>query len=177
MRILAVIFITISSLCTETVVDPAGAELRPVMVWSDVDSKITEESFRCIRSPEEWGKLWKAHKVGADADKVYPLCPVVDFEAYMIVALFRGKSIARELAIESVRDEKDALRVRYRPHAVSIFITEKTNPRAFDTQSYAFAVLPKSKKTIIIEEKMPGARPPTADPPVWRERARIEAVK
>ena len=45
------------------------------------------------------------------------------------------------------------------------------------TYSYAFVVVPKSKKAIVIEERLLRERSEPLEKAVWHERARLEAVK
>jgi hypothetical protein len=152
---------------------PPRRSIKPVIVWSDIDSHIKESSFSCLRSAEEWSKVWRAHK-GCTPDDLCPPTPEVDFGSYMVIALFTGPySQELGLTIDSVDDEKDIIRLRFERSVYSIAGLVK--PKR--THGYAFVVLPKSKTAIVIEERELRDRFEPLEKAVWRERARLDAVK
>ncbi len=177
MRILLLAFVVALWVGNEASAGEPKDELKPAVVWTDRDSQVAERSYKCLQSVEDWRKVWATHK-GFTGRGLEPPCPEVNFDAYMVVALFQGKS-AQDLGliIDSVKDEPLAIRLRYHPNWYSVLRTGKEVKGQYATTNYAFVVLPKSKKSIIIEERLPGNRFDTPDKFIWHERARLDAVK
>ncbi len=165
-----------------------GADLprkvRPVVVWTGTDSKQSKESFARCTSPKEWQATWKAHtdRLGG-ADE--PACPQVDFDSYTVIAIFRKRS---RLRISEVVEEQDCVRVRYQPWGDQIaFIPgpKGSSVKVLESGrgeidlnkpyllSFAFIVLPKGAKAIILEEDVQSV---IGDPPVWKECAKFPAT-
>jgi hypothetical protein len=159
---------------------PALAEelprpLKPAMVWTGTDSKQAKESFARLGSQKDWEDTWHKHR-GRDKIADSWTCPEIDFDSYMVVAIFHGKSYQNNgIKITAVSEEKDLVRVRYKPTWYQVAIVrgrEGDDAHSYDTQSYAFIVLPKSSKAILLEEDVHGIN---GEPPVWKERAKLAA--
>jgi hypothetical protein len=156
-------------------------KLKPVVVWTGIDSKQAKMSFARCCSQKDWEEIWHKHQSNAKAKT--PSCPQVDFDSYMVVAIFQGKS-CQDTGIEivSVTEEKKCLRIRYKPLWFQVgFVRPERGSRpakceveTYETQSYAFVVLPKSQKAIVLEEDVRTLIP---DPPVWKKRATLEALR
>ena len=146
-----------------------------MVVWTDIDSHITKPSFSCLRSASEWQKVWRVHKGCSSDDGLCPPTPDVDFDSYMVIALFNGP-YAQDLglSIDSVDNEKDAIRLRFERNVYAVG-GEPMRPKT--TYDYAFVVVPKSKKAIVIQERVLKERAEPPEKGVWRERARIEPAK
>jgi hypothetical protein len=158
-------------------------KLKPVVVWTGTDSKQAKMSFARCCSQKDWEATWHQHQ-SSEAKAKGQGCPEVDFDSYMIVAIFNGKSFQKTgIEIVTVTEEKNCLRVRYKPlwFQVGFIRPERgsgpakgeTKTDAYETQSYAFVVLPKSQKAIVLEEDVRNLIP---DPPVWKKRATLEAL-
>jgi hypothetical protein len=147
-------------------------KLKPVVVWTGLDSAQAKPWVaRCI-TEEQWRETWKAH--GTENGGRARAFPEVDFGAYMVLAVFQGQGSQNYGLFDfEITDESDCLRVRYVTGYYQIGGIPESNAdeRRLDTQSYAFLVLPKSNKAIVFEEAK-DVRTRTG----WKERGRIAAV-
>lgn len=146
--------------------------IKPVLVWSGTDSKCAAVDFDRCHSQSEWDAVWKRH-VGADPDDNSISAPQIDFNAYMVAVIFHGKNgLNHGIRVPEVIEEGKAIRVRFRPMWYQIAWLPRTQEdnRKLDTQSFAFIVLPTSKKTVIFEEN---AQSLIDGPPKWEGRAQI----
>jgi hypothetical protein len=160
-------------------------ELKPVMVWTGTDSRQAAEAYSRCGSQKDWEAVWHKHKSGGlRADR--RTCPEVDFDSYLVLAIFYGKSSEKGIQVVAVVEEARCIRVRYRPvwyqtgyvapaAGATPFSTGRRGggKNSHDTQSYAFVILPQSQKPIVVEEDV---RRLLIDPPVWKERARLSAA-
>jgi hypothetical protein len=179
MRLIAACLTIFACPCfTPTAADPPQ-KIKPIMVWSGIDSGCAKESFARSTSQDEWRKTWKLHSVeGGDAGR---RTPDVDFDSYMVLSLFDGEGSQNHgVVLIEIINEANCLRVRY---AVPLYQTGEI-PDSEDaklrlaTRSYAFVILPRSDKTIIFEEGQPhregGGEVTYKD---WKEKGRSAAVK
>jgi hypothetical protein len=166
-----------------------GAELprkvKPVVVWTGTDSKQAKDSFSRCCSPADWLAIWKAHS-GREGNAERVGYPEVDFDSYMVIAVFQKTS---RLRLVEVVEEKECVRVRSQPWGNQIaFIPTNVNGfevKVFDLGrglidlekpyplSFAFVVLPKGNKAVILEEDVQDL---IGKSPVWKERARFPAL-
>ncbi len=164
------------------VLAPASAaelprKLKPVVVWTGTDSKQAKMSFARYCSRKDWSATWHKHQ-STDRKGNKQRCPEVDFDSHMVVAIFQGKSF-QDTGIEviTVTDEKNCIRIRYKPMSFQVAYIEppaKGETDSYETQSYAFLVLPKSQKAIVLEEDV---RSLIHDPPLWKKRSTIEGLR
>jgi len=152
--------------------DEPPKQIKPVVVWTGIESENSEPSFHCMRSNDEWTKIWIKHKGYSGQRTLWKeQCPQVDFDSNMVVGLFHGERNNNSgLKVVSVTDEKTLLRIRFCPLWYSSGL-DRDDRR---TESYALLVIPKSTKTIVIEED---TRSLIRGSPVWTERARLSAVE
>jgi hypothetical protein len=144
-------------------------KLKPVFVYTGIDSKQTKQSFTRCTSQKEWQARWQEHR-GAEEKNDRCRCPEIDFDSFMVVVIFHGKSDCNDgLEIVSTVEEKDCVRVRFKPMWYQI-----AGRGDYDTQSYVFCVLPRSQKAIVFEEDVKSI---IADPPKWKEQAKLPAVE
>jgi hypothetical protein len=159
-------------------------EVKPVFVWTGADSEIEKETFVRCASQTDWEQLWQKHR-GVDQwgtplkqpmdDKQEQghrqFCPKVDFDSYMIVAVFCGKLGDFGMYVDSVLDEPQFLRVRYG------VVTAQRMPRGprleKPVHGYMFVVIPRTQKAIVIEE---GTRQVKDHPLDWKERIKLAAI-
>ena len=84
------------------------------------------------------------------------------------------------MRVIEVAEEKDRVRLRYRPTWYQTGIGQpppeefQIDWKDWDTQSYAFIVLPRSNKVLILEEDVHDI---IGDPPEWKERVRFPAIE
>jgi hypothetical protein len=157
-------------------------KLKPVMVWTGSDSNQSQESFNRCETQKDWEAIWLKH-CGPD----WRPFPQIDFDAYMIIVIFTKEGGSdRGITVKEVSEEKAHVRLRYWLMTYQVASgnfappgQEKTGPVEAPFQkevarSYLFVILPKSPKAIVFEEDI---RNLISGPPVWKERARLPAVK
>ena len=71
--------------------DDLPRNMKPVMVLTGTDSKQTKETFARCCTRETWLANWRKHH-GKDKDSALSPCPEVDFDSFMVVVIFQGKS-------------------------------------------------------------------------------------
>jgi hypothetical protein len=86
-------------------------KLKPVVAWTGTDSKQTGDSFARCCSPKDWYATWQAHR-GRKGNAEDPTCPEVDFQSYMVIAVFRKTS---RISVSDIVEENHCVRVRYQP--------------------------------------------------------------
>jgi hypothetical protein len=180
MRRIVLLGVAAACVATPAVAADLPRKVKPVMFWTGGNSKQSKESFARCSTQKDWEAIWEKHheweKYVGDRS-----CPDVDFDSYMIVAIFVGKGRDMGVRFYEVVEEKDCLRVRYKPIEYQTgFNPNETDAerekreRESETQSYAFVVLPRSTKCVVLEEN---AQTTIDAPPVWRERTRFAAMK
>jgi hypothetical protein len=134
------------------------------------DSLIREREYLRVTTMAEWAAVWQRHK-GEDPDKEYdfyydPLgLPLVDFDRYMVIAIFQGSGWNRAgVVVDSINEEPDRTVLRFRDKT---YQTEGSDGGGQVTTPYGFFVIPRAPKALVLEE---GVRRYTNDPPEWRER-------
>lgn len=159
-------------------------KVKPVVVWTGIDSKQPKDSFARDCSPKDWQATWKAHCGQAKAAP-HQTCPEVDFDSYMVIAVFRKTSRIR---VHEIVEEKECVRVRYQPCGNQIiFVPDpatntvkrveagrgELDPDKPYLLSFAFVVLPRSNKAVVVEADVQDV---IGKPPVWKERAKFPAL-
>jgi hypothetical protein len=159
-------------------------KVKPVVVWTGTDSKQAKDSFARCGSPKDWQATWNAH-CGQEKPADLPTCPEVDFDSYMVIAVFRKTSRIR---VSEIVEEKECVRVRYQPwgnqivfvpgpDAGTVKVVElgrgELDPDKPYMLSFAFVVLPKANKAVVLEEDIQDL---IGKPPVWKERAKFPAL-
>ncbi|MCI0699460.1 MAG: hypothetical protein L0241_00045 [Planctomycetia bacterium] len=156
--------------------EPKETKLKPTLVFSGTHSAIRNETFNVIATKEGWEKLWKQHR-GDDFRFTESQQELnIDFETHYVVAIFTG---CGELCWITPRQRGDVIAIGF---DFEIFSTEgrppeqteheKTKERA--ASSYAFVVLPKPVKLVVIEKNFEHRR---GKPPLWKEQFRFPAPK
>jgi hypothetical protein len=146
---------------------------RPCVTLTGTDSHVNERSYHRIASEDEWIKVWQRHK-GAKESKTYDLfynplgLPSIDFEKYMVIAVFQGSDWNNAgLKADAVLEEKDGIVLRF---ANKRYQTAGPDGGGKKTTVYAFFVLPLSNKTVVLEESVANMQDPT---PRWEQRVRL----
>ena len=167
----------------------------PVHVtWRGAHSRIAERCQYRITSEKEWVDLWLRHVGYKPEGEQYEVwsnpadVPRVDFDEYMIVAIFSGRSVNCDgMEAVSVMEETECLRFRFRGmfyqtfkiHGEGHFLSSAANSEAalFDgpvhTTPYAMLVVPRSTKPLVLEENVQSQ---IGAPPAWKERQRFEGL-
>ena len=152
---------------------------KPCVTITGADSHITELGYHRLLTSDSWTKLWQKHK-GADTNKEYdsyydPLgLPVVDFENYMVIAIFQGSRFnSAGLSAESFLENDESITIRFddKHYQTASFSfgdgADANNGGAEKATVYGFFILPKSNKTVLLEENVQGL---IGKPPVWKQR-------
>jgi hypothetical protein len=123
---------------------------KPLIFLSGADSKVTKESYDRITTADEWEKTWIQH-LGTSKDDYYRPLMEIDFSRCMVIAIFRGKQIqVRQVEVNSISEQKGSLIVRFTELQYSIGAIGKM-PEPEYKNPYAFIVLPKNDKELILE--------------------------
>jgi hypothetical protein len=158
-------------------------KVKPVVAWMGIDSKQTKDSFARCGSPNDWQATWNGHRAQEKtADD--PTRPEVDFDSHIVIAVFRKTSRIR---VSEVVEEEDCVRVRYQPWGNQIIFVPDSAKGTVKTMelgrgeldpgkpyllSFAFVVLPKTSKVVVLEEDVQDW---IGKPPVWKEQAKFPA--
>jgi hypothetical protein len=147
------------------------SDLKPLVIINGADSRNAKPSLQVIRSTEEWKRVWAAHRGVAEgvADR---FGMDVDFDRCMVVAIFRGaRKSTHGIEISSTSDFGELIRIRCSD------LTYQTAGKGNDAPPntpYAFVVLTKSKKNVIVEANVQRY---LGQPPVWKEWMRTDQRK
>jgi hypothetical protein len=178
-RLLLVCVALCALACVAVADEPKETKLKPVAVFRGSHSAIKEETFEVVATEDEWKKLWEKHR-GKERDSLFTETSQelsIDFETHYIVALFAGPS---HWCIPRPKLRGDTVVIQYEhgfPQVIAGFQEGWTDHEKakWDAKcSYAFVVLPKPVKTVVIEE---GVRRQLSDPFTWKERAKFPAPK
>jgi hypothetical protein len=152
---------------------PSQRTTAPLVAISGTDSHVQQSLYKRVTSIKVWQQIWADH-LGKSVDDYYRPLFEVDFDRCLVIAIFRGEQIqTRQLKIEAVSENADSLTIRYWEigYGVSLGPGESAPP---PERPYAFIVLPKTDKKIILEEKVWSKEDAARDrPPEWKEIARL----
>jgi hypothetical protein len=132
-----------------------------------------------VTSLEEWTRVWQEHK-GAEAGGKYDAfydkltLPLVDFDSYMVIAIFQGECWnTAGLTVVSIFEDDSHIVIRFRnkSYSTASYSTEGEGGDGGEKVTpYGFFIMPRSTKPTILEEGLQGVRRKKRDPPVWKER-------
>ena len=184
MRFLAVCVMSVALLVVVSTAQDQPRPIKPILFWTGSDSHQMTELFSRCGTEEEWSVIWRKHQ--SRDENYYPrLCPTVDFEKYMLIAIFYGQGRSDVgLYLEGIIEEKDCIRLRYREFTYQVasgsFVDTKADnskpvaPKKYEFRSYASVILPRSKKAVMLEEgTFQDGR--IDRPMIWKERAKLSA--
>ncbi len=152
-------------------VPASGRNIEPVRVWTGPDSGVSEQGYFLVHTPEEWERIWLAHLQAMERrpNEAQDRTPRINFRKRLIVVLFHGNSFNNSgLAVEEVSERHDRIVLRYDE------VSFQTDYVSVPTQAYAFVVLPRTEKSIVIEENV---CPFIGGTPEWARRATLEPGK
>jgi hypothetical protein len=180
----ALCVLTVASLADEP--KEKETKLKPTAIYSGTHSQIRQERFELVPTKEAWGKLWEQHR-GNKKDRRFSeesLDLEIDFESHYVVAIFL---VGWDWCSVTPQQRGDTVVIGYEAR---IWQIEGRLPGKLDKEMkkqikhqkewdnalapYAFVVLPKPVKTVIIEQ---GKRQDLTTPPEWKERTRFPAPK
>jgi hypothetical protein len=141
----------------------------PLVVLSGADSRYTGPSYELIKKPSELTKAWAKH-LGTSEEDAYRPALVVDFDRCMVVAVFRGeRRNVRGIEVEPLVEGNGAMTIRF--SEIGYQTGGKGNLQPPD-RPYAFIVVPKSSKSIVLEENVQQYK---GQPPIWKQSAKLPA--
>jgi hypothetical protein len=146
---------------------PAGKVLKPCVMITGANSRVTKSRYQRITSADEWARVWQEHKgkkPAAEYDLHYdPLTlPLIDFDNYMVIAIFQGNGW-NSAGLKAVSIVEEGNRIVFRFDHKSY----QTMGGADKVTVYGFFVVPHSKKPVVLEEN---TQHYLGEPPVWKER-------
>jgi hypothetical protein len=140
---------------------------KPLVIFSGANSHVRKPLYSKITSQQEWDKIWVAH-LGTSPDDAFRAAFEIDFEKCLVVVIFRGDQInVRGIEVVSLREQPDITVLRFAK--VTYQTANERNNKPPD-KPFAFVVLPKNSKQIILEE---GMRTMTNEPLKWKEVIRL----
>ena len=144
--------------------------VRPCVTITGAYSHVSERSYHRITSEEQWTRVWQKHK-GQKEDERYDLyynplgLPFVDFDGYMVIAIFQGSSW-NSAGLKAVSISEEVNRIVFRFDDKS-YQTAGPDGGGKKVTVYGLFVVPRSAKAVILEENVQGL---IGKPPVWKER-------
>jgi hypothetical protein len=148
--------------------EPATRAAKPLLVLSGAASEVKDAGYHRVSSADKLKQIWRSH-LGPAQDRGDNPVPEVDFDRCVVLALFEGsKSNSHGLRITEVLERDNETIVRFDD------ISYQSFGNANAVAPFAFVVLPASDKLIVVEENV---QQYLADPPKWKEVARLTAGK
>ncbi len=144
---------------------------RPLVVLDGDDSHVTKGALICVSSEKEWDETWLEHIGKAPADRTFRGRLEVDFSRLMVVAVFLGDSInSRGIEVSEILDSPGTMTIRITRRSYQSMAGDEPDP---PKRPYAFIVLPKSGKEIVLEENRQRY---LGYPPEWKVHARLPSA-
>ncbi|PCJ54367.1 MAG: hypothetical protein COA79_21865 [Planctomycetota bacterium] len=162
--IILVLF-TIPTLLADTI--KRDVLTKPCVVITGTDSHVSKRGYQRITSKKDWIRAWeknKGQKLGNKYDHNYNSLglPLIDFERYMVIAIFQGSGRnSRGLKAISVSEEQYRIAFRFDDESY------QTIGGHIEVAVYGFFIIPRSSKPLILEENVQGLN---GKPPVWKKR-------
>ena len=126
----------------------------PCVAISGTDSHVAIPRYHLVTSGKVWEHIWQEHK-GKIAAEDYDLyedsltLPVIDFDCYMVIAIFQGEGWnSKGLRIDSICEDDKSIIFRYDDKSY------QTVGKGNKVNAYGFFILPRSTKRIIVEENV-----------------------
>ena len=148
----------------------ATAVVPPCIVLTGTHSHVSERGYQRITSVKDWVTLWQKHKGQKDGEQydLYfdPLeIPVIDFDRYMVIAIFQGNGTnSAGLNAVSVLEEQERIVLRFDDKT---YQTIGPDGGGKQVTVYGFFVFPRSSKPVTLEEQVQGLK---GKPDEWKER-------
>jgi hypothetical protein len=156
---------------------PKETKLKPTAVFAGSHSAIRYETFNVITKEEGWQRLWKEHR-GAKHDPEFTETEQeldIDFDTHYVVAVFAGVDWCE--ITPRLRGDVVVIGFRGVVNQTEGRLPQRSgHEEAKDAAKapYAFVVLPKPVKTVVIEEDV---RYRLDKPPIWEHRFLFPAPK
>jgi hypothetical protein len=153
--------------------DDTQQTIRPYVTLTGTDSHVKERSCYRVMSQDEWIRTWHRHQ-GAKESKDYDLfynplgLPYIDFEKCMVIAVFQGSGW-NSAGLQAAQSLEENARIVLR-FEEKHYQTAGPGGGGKQVRVYGFFVLPRSSKTVVLEENVQGYRD---EAPVWKERVTL----
>lgn len=146
---------------------PEGKQVKPAVILSGVGSNIKSPRYELIGTPDDLKRVWSNH-LGTTTSDEYGSVLQVDFDDHIVVVVFMGARVnVRGITVEPLIETADSMIIRFSELAYQT--GGPANNNAPD-RPYAFIVLPKAHKSIVLEENIQQYK---NQPPEWKERAKL----
>ena len=159
---------------------PSREQSRPALLaLGGADSKITQSEFVRITNSDAWNALWRRHKgISPDLIDHYAAIPVIDFTRCTVVAFFRSETTNRAGEdLQGVDEVDGTLRLRFDSRTYQTSSPLNSDDKTGGAQkatSFGIWVLPRTDKSIVIEENVQGLK---NEGPKWKEQFRFPAIQ
>jgi hypothetical protein len=173
--ILTVMIVTIVVATSVTGQDRSQKQrMQPLVTITGADSKLMERGYYRVVDATELANLWQDHR-GLKREGRYnyfrnvACVPEVNFDECMVVAVFQGEgwnSAGLELKEIVEKDAEIILRFDDKSY--------QTGAEADKVSPYAFFVIPRNDKVLMVEEDV---RTYSSQPASWKQRQRFEKLE
>lgn len=166
-----------AAVCVSVATQPAPrAEESPAAVsWAGSRSEIKMPRAVRVLDAKAWESLWREHR-GASIEKNangFETWPAIDFDRYMVIALFGGPSNnSNGWFLRSWGERESHLLIRCEQQRFQTASFDG-GPSGIATLDFGFFVLPRSSREVVIEENTQNL---IGKPPIWKEKLRFAAV-
>lgn len=149
---------------------------RALMTMTGNRSDIRKEAYHLVRTPEQFEKLWLAHK-GAGVNRAtqgWPMPPKLDFDRVQALLLFGGdRHNCNGYSVVKILEGPKQIRIQVDLITYQLDLgSSQGAPRFLDP--WALMVLPTSPKTVVVEENRQGLKD---HPAKWNQLAAFPGQK
>jgi hypothetical protein len=141
----------------------------PAIVITGTDSKI-DKPMSCLIDCQQSLVNMLAEHTGRTVEQVQYGKELIsiDFDKYILVALFHGVSHNNTgISVVDVLDKDDEITIRFRPNWY------RSIGGINDTKSFAFILIPKANKPVAVEENVSKG----SDAPTWKKHETLQRGK
>jgi hypothetical protein len=143
-------------------------ESKSLVAISGAHSRVNKESYERITTSKDWTQAWCRHIGTSDTDDYRSLMEI-DFDRCMVIAIFRGEQIhVRGIVIHPLITNGESIILRFEQLTYQTIVGDKVKP---PETPYAFVVIPKTNREIILEENV---QQYLGEPPQWKECMRLK---
>lgn len=171
MRLLLATVVALPAMLSSFIAGPEG--MPAVMTLTGEMSEVREGSVERITDAKRWEAVWDLHR--GDAKGMYDWAgrPEIDFERYMVLAIFAGERTNHSgWSVESWRDAGGHILVRYDARTFQTASFDGPD-HGVATRAYGFFILPRSARPMRLEENVQGL---IRGEPIWKESHRFPAL-
>ncbi len=152
---------------------PVASEMTAVVSIAGSYSGIERREYHRITDAETWVALWTNHRgQGVERDSYgQAVIPTIDFEKYMVIAIFRGKAWnCRSEQLFEIAEVDNGLQLRF---DAQTYQTNGPTNESDHTTSYGIWVVPRMMQQITLQENVQGL---LGRPPKWKTQHRFDQL-